>query len=595
MAVVIPMEGYDSAGKFRDFCCGPGDRLVLKEQRPAQRLRWSEAVDDDDSDDVKEVPVQVVMNEYTHDGHEDEQIDMEIVETESEMEPLEPLEPVPSLPIRSIPKYPKGPLPPGQAAGAAATPAVPGAAGRLIEEPFHETGQWRREHRKQLARQGVKAPAVHLPIADGPVVDGKKWCKLLVPLHFAGGMIGKGGRVMADFEKQTQCNVRISPPNVCFPGTQDRMLAIGAPDIESLQNALDMLLISMIEINANQHGQHFVLKMPVPKSAVSKIIGTKGVHAKEMAQRTGCRISISKRIEGIQERLVTLKTLKVVLQTEVSYPPSQVLEEDGLDGLIEAAKLIVEMMQYDPHLPEHMHFSYDVELPYGIWDCKTGPSEPDSKLLSPEEASQLPKRAIVENLQKAAPREILIQHRLLGKMKKTLKAKTHEQVMEVVKQAWQMRHFGEVPERPVERPADRAAERSHTKRERSAADAAGMAAFIYPAGPLPLRGQSEGKDEEKKQVEVDDSSQSTDTPSPYGSGSQDEDIIQYPSIDSNLQGSKESKKIDCGNDSFLAAGFKKLMQAVMNADEEDREKMMQKLLNDVNPRYLNSANYTEQS
>ena len=30
----------------------------------------------------------------------------------------------------------------------------------------------------------------------------------------------------------------------------------------------------------------------------------------------------------------------------------------------------------------------------------------------------------------AAPREILIQHRLLGKMKKTLKAKTHEQVME---------------------------------------------------------------------------------------------------------------------------------------------------------------------
>ena len=47
------------------------------------------------------------------------------------------------------------------------------------------------------------------------------------------------------------------------------------------------------------------------------------------------------------------------------------------------------------------------------------------------------------------------------------------QFPQVVKQAWQMRHFGEVPERPVERPADRAAERSHTKRERSAADAAG--------------------------------------------------------------------------------------------------------------------------
>jgi polyribonucleotide nucleotidyltransferase len=41
-----------------------------------------------------------------------------------------------------------------------------------------------------------------------------------------------------------------------------------------------------------------VLKMPAPKSAVSKIIGTKGGHAKEIAQRTGCRISISRRIEG---------------------------------------------------------------------------------------------------------------------------------------------------------------------------------------------------------------------------------------------------------------------------------------------------------
>eukprot|EP00435_Cladocopium_sp_Y103_P008331 s1768_g2.t1 len=176
----------------------------------------------------------------------------------------------------------------------------------------------------------------------------------------------------------------------------------------------------MREINTNQHGQHFVLKMPAPKSAVSKIIGTKGGHAKEIAQRTGCRISISKRIEGIQERLVTLK---IVLQPAVSHVPSQVLEEDGLiDGLIEAAKLIVEMMQDDPHLPEHLSCEMDwIQSISGLW------------MLQREEASQLPKRAIVENLQKAAPREILIQHRLLGSMKKTLKAKTHEQVLRFIR------------------------------------------------------------------------------------------------------------------------------------------------------------------
>lgn len=66
-------------------------------------------------------------------------------------------------------------------------------------------------------------------------------------------------------------------------------------------------------------------------------------------------------------------------------------------------------------------------------------------------------------------------------------------------------------------------------------------------------------------------------------------------LDQAKTGSKGSKKIDCGNDSFLATGFMKLMKEVMNADEEDRPKMMQKLLNDVNPRYLNGVHYTEQS
>lgn len=108
-----------------------------------------------------------------------------------------------------------------------------------------------------------------------------------------------------------------------------------------------------------------------------------------------------------------------------------------------------------------MHFSYHVELPYGTWDCKTGPSEPDTKPLSPEayraygcykggsgmmllllafctsgrlvhvslillrslksgqqfkvsfqEASQLPKRAIVENLQKVLHLSFSLKYRL---------------------------------------------------------------------------------------------------------------------------------------------------------------------------------------
>ena len=130
-----------------------------------------------------------------------------------------------------------------------------------------------------------------------------------------------------------------------------------------------------------------------------------------------------------------------------------------------------------------MHFSYDVELPLGSWDCcKTGPMEPRAELLSPEALLvAMPQHTLShspcslaipwrlpalcrsaiwssicirclsavcllgdkirihrEGVQlfsprcKAAPREILVRYRLLGSMRKILKMKTHEQVMEAV-------------------------------------------------------------------------------------------------------------------------------------------------------------------
>ena len=33
MAVVVRMNSYNTAHKFRDFCCGPGDQLALEALR----------------------------------------------------------------------------------------------------------------------------------------------------------------------------------------------------------------------------------------------------------------------------------------------------------------------------------------------------------------------------------------------------------------------------------------------------------------------------------------------------------------------------------------------------------------------------------
>ena len=77
-----------------------------------------------------------------------------------------------------------------------------------------------------------------------------------------------------------------------------------------------------------------------------------------------------------------------------------------------------------------------MELPLGAWLCgKLGPAEPDAVLMPYETARRLPKRPILENLVKAAPKELLIRHGLLGSIKKILKTKTHEQVLAALGEA----------------------------------------------------------------------------------------------------------------------------------------------------------------
>ncbi|CAE7497055.1 NOVA2 [Symbiodinium microadriaticum] len=246
-------------------------------------------------------------------------------------------------------------------------------------------------------------------------------CKLLVPAYYAGGMIGKRGKNMTQIEKLTQTSMSMSGVDVFFPGTQDRMLTIFAATKRSFVSGVEAIVREMWRMSQQpgqaQQNHHFVFKLVVPNSAAGKIIGRDGSNTREMKRITGCRISISRRNPGVQERVVVLLASK-----------------DGC--LVQGAVTVLECIQDDPHLHEHMDFKYDVELPLGCWDCgKPGPAEPDAELMSLEEARVLPKRCIVEHLMKAAPREILVRHRLLGGIRKILKVKTHEMILAALEEA----------------------------------------------------------------------------------------------------------------------------------------------------------------
>jgi len=246
-------------------------------------------------------------------------------------------------------------------------------------------------------------------------------CKLLVPAYYAGGMIGKRGKNLIQIEKSTETKISMSGVDVFFPGTQDRMLTIFATSRRSFVSGVEAVVKEIWRMSqqpGNSH-QHLVFKLVVPNSAAGKIIGRDGSNSREMKRATGCRISISRRNPGIQERVVVLLASK-----------------DGC--LARGVVAVLDCIQDDQHLQEHMHFNYDLELPLGCWDTgKPGPAEPDAELMTLEEARSLPKRCIVEHLMKAAPREVLVRHRLLGGIRKILKVKTHEMILLALEEAWQ--------------------------------------------------------------------------------------------------------------------------------------------------------------
>ena len=245
-------------------------------------------------------------------------------------------------------------------------------------------------------------------------------CKVLVPSYFAGALIGKRGKNMHRFQQLTQSNMNMSGVDVFFPGTQDRMLTIVAATKISFAFALHTVVLEMLKAwtGCTQANQNFVLKLVVPDSAAGRILGLGGAHLTEIQTTTGCRINISRRNKGIKERVV-------------------VLMDGKSEVLVQGAVAVLDCIQNDPHLQEYMNFKYTVELPLGSWHCgKLGPAEPDAVLIPLERARVLPKRQILENLAKAAPKEILIRRGMLGNIKKLLKMKTHEAVLAALEEAW---------------------------------------------------------------------------------------------------------------------------------------------------------------
>lgn len=162
------------------------------------------------------------------------------------------------------------------------------------------------------------------------------------------------------------------------------------------------------------------------------------------------------------------------------------------DKLLGATLRVCREIQRNPHLREHLHLVYDVEVPLGIW-CgnKADPVDPHTPLWRPEDVERHTKRELLEYLHKAAPREILLRHDLLGNIKNKVKARGIPQLRDAVAETWHVRSSA-LSLTPVAPPATVEAvseEESPQVSSRSSIDAQVLeprAASVCPSQPAEL-------------------------------------------------------------------------------------------------------------
>jgi len=249
-------------------------------------------------------------------------------------------------------------------------------------------------------------------------VVGPCFCKMLVPGHVVGALIGRQGSMIAYIELLTRCQMQISTGNSFFPGTNDRIVILGGT-MQGLEDCLVLILQKLREFSGCTD-RHVTLRLVAPNSAVSALIGRGGHVARSLSNGAGCRINVSPRVGSMQERLVMLS--------------------GEYNGVARAALVVLRSLQADPHLSEHLCLRYNVDIPLGAWaGAKAAPADPDVPLVSPARARGMTKREIVEYLRKVAPREILMRHSLMGSVNNTVKCKSAKDLEIAVVETWHAR------------------------------------------------------------------------------------------------------------------------------------------------------------
>eukprot|EP01071_Lankesteria_metandrocarpae_P006750 Lankesteria_metandrocarpae@DN446_c0_g1_i1.p1 len=193
-------------------------------------------------------------------------------------------------------------------------------------------------------------------------MQGPCFLKMLVNNLAAGSIIGKNGSVITNIEMTTQVSMKLSSTTQYFPGTLDRVLVMSGEQ-KQINDAVAIVVEKLSETSGQGRGLQneedfapnaldLVVKIVVPRSVVSGLIGKGGQQIKQMQEESGSKIQISSNSgKHPAESLLTERVVRITGE---------------ISRVRQAAIQIATNIQGDPHLKTSMNVVYEMPPMVGM-------------------------------------------------------------------------------------------------------------------------------------------------------------------------------------------------------------------------------------
>nr|XP_039258756.1 RNA-binding protein Nova-1-like isoform X2 [Styela clava] len=197
------------------------------------------------------------------------------------------------------------------------------------KRPLEEPSELLDLKREKTAAEGMENGTI-----VGSPPPGQLLLKILVPGYAAGAIIGKGGQIIVQLQKETGAIIKLSKAKDFYPGTQDRVVLIQGT-FEGLTKVHNTIIDKVHDFPVPKDLTAIIgdrakqVKIIVPNTTAGLVIGKGGATIKAIMEESGAKVQLSQKPDGLnlQERVITLKGEKLQLISASNIITSKIKDD----------------------------------------------------------------------------------------------------------------------------------------------------------------------------------------------------------------------------------------------------------------------------